>query len=121
MEGDSVWQAVVAAAPHLADYLRLGTLLMPGGGGSEITSEAIHTFLSLVSLYSDCSVAARGGKVASHKIALRGGLVVSHWAEGCLEGVRRLELLAEMMAERTVGRRKKFPLLLCLEVTSSSS
>jgi hypothetical protein len=118
-DGEPTWREVastlVAGAPQVTDYLRLGTLLMPDNSGSEVTSESVHAVLSLVTLFTDSAEAAQGGAFARHKIEKRGGAAAEGTSETVLETVRRLELLMEMVADRMVGETRKVPLLLAIE------
>lgn len=110
-----VASALMAGAPQMTDYLRLGTLLMPDNSGSEMTSETVHTALSLISLYTDSDEAERGGAFARYKVEKRGGTAVRGVSDSMLETMRRIQLLVEMAAERTIGDTKKVPLLLVIE------
>lgn len=60
--------------------------------------------------------ARSGGALARHTVGQRGSIVPRCWAETGLEVARRVELLAEMFAERRVGEANKLPLLLALEM-----
>mmetsp|Transcript_39032 Transcript_39032/g.96052 ORF Transcript_39032/g.96052 Transcript_39032/m.96052 type:complete len:365 (+) Transcript_39032:128-1222(+) len=102
-------------APQMADYLRLGTLLMPDGGSTELTSEAVHTGVSIISLFADV-VTSRRGALARHRVVAKGGIAPSCAIEVWLEAAKRIELLVEMAAERTPGKRMKFALLTSLEL-----
>ena len=118
------WRDVIAAfascAPQFTVYLRLGTLLMPDNSGGEVTSEFVHSTLSIMSLYSDAHEAACGGAFVHYKIEKRGGAAVRGMSESLLEGLRRLELLVEMIADRTIGIERKLPLLMALEFVKAA-
>ena len=110
-----VSRALVSGSSQVTDYLRLGTLLMPDNSGSEMTSEAVHAGLSLMTLLSDFDEAERGGAVARYRIEKRGGTAASGKSESLLQGMRCVELFLEMAADRTVGVTRKVPFLLALE------
>ncbi|KAJ1484043.1 hypothetical protein T484DRAFT_1894978 [Baffinella frigidus] len=121
---EEAMRALVAFAPQAllsrtlseaAEYLRLATLLTPNRGSSELGAEAAHSAASLLALYADIAHARTGGALARHGLAQRGSVVPRSWAETGLEVARRVELLAEMFAERRVGEANKLPLLLVLE------
>jgi hypothetical protein len=88
---------------------------MPSGGGGEIASEGIQTVVSLLSLYSD-SVLSNGALGRFQVMKTGGSCSVRCFSGLCLEALRRIELLAEMLSERLFGGNGALKVLLMFEI-----
>jgi hypothetical protein len=84
------------------EMLRVGTLLMPSGGGGEMASEGVQTFVSLLSLYSD-AVQSSSALGRFQVMRTGGSSSVRCIPSIFLEAIRRIELLAEMLSGRILG------------------
>jgi hypothetical protein len=98
------------------EMLRVGTLLMPSGGGGEMASEGVQTFVSLLSLYSD-AVQSSGALGRFQVMRTGGSSSVRCFPSIFLEAIRRIELFAEMTAGRILGGQDgTFKILLVFEI-----
>jgi hypothetical protein len=88
---------------------------MPAGGGGEIASEGVQTFLSLLSLYADV-IQSKSGPLGRYQVTRKGGTAANSLSAICLEATRRIELFVEILAERFVGSRGTLKLLLTFEL-----
>ncbi|EKX41891.1 hypothetical protein GUITHDRAFT_153679 [Guillardia theta CCMP2712] len=111
-------RASSSLAPQLVDYLRLGTLLMPDNSGGEVSSEGLHTCVSVISLYSDVIESSRGNALTRCKMQRRSGFISNSKSEVLLEFIRRFELISEMLCDRALANRK-FMLLLIIELAKA--
>ena len=99
----------------IGEMLRVGTLLMPAGGGGEIASEGIQTLVAVLSLYSDSVLS--GSAFGRFQVIKSGGNSAVRCFSGVfLEAIRRIELLAEMISERIWGGKGALKMLLFFEL-----